>query len=26
LWISPLEPVNRSKWDTKIEVLAKDSK
>lgn len=26
LWISPLEPVNRSIWDAKIEVLAKDSK
>jgi len=26
LWINALEPVNRSKWDAKIEILAKDSK
>ncbi|MEY4980699.1 MAG: hypothetical protein RL174_37 [Actinomycetota bacterium] len=26
LWISPLEPVNRSKWNEKIELIAKDSR
>jgi len=26
LWISPLEPVNQSKWSDRIEAIAKESK
>jgi 23S rRNA (cytidine1920-2'-O)/16S rRNA (cytidine1409-2'-O)-methyltransferase len=26
LWISPLEPVNQSKWSDRIEAIAKETK